>query len=460
MTPDHVTFPADGERPAPTTGSMVLKIVIIGFLMLVLLIPLNMISGLVSERQHRQREVMAEIGGGYGREQVIGPIALSVPYQEVLNVDQYGRQQLIDRMARFLPEDLHIEAHAEPAVRRRSIYDVITYGAHITITGNFKRPDVAALRIDPERVLWEDVRLMLPISDRKGVNPGVVVKWRGQALEPTPSAAVPRATVLGTGFDVPAMGLKEADAEMKLPFEIVMDVKGTETLQMQPAGKTTVVHITSPWRDPSFVGRFLPDTHTIGVDGFDATWRMTSLSRAYPQAWRDHDTAEESLNSLQSVSAFGVDFITPVDTYTQTDRSLKYGVLFILLTFTTFLLVELLQPVRVHPVQYLMVGAALCLFYLLLLSLSEHVRFWIAYAAGATATIGVITMYTVNILGGLRQGLMSGAGLSVLYAFLYVLLQLEDYALLTGSIALFLVLAFLMFITRRVDWYDLRRSPA
>jgi inner membrane protein len=455
-----VDFEADNSEPPPSAGSMILKIAIIGFLTLVLLIPLNMISGLVSERQHRQREVMAEIGGGWGREQVIGPIALSVPYQEVMSVDSNGRVTLADRVARFLPEDLQIEARAEPSVRRRSIYDVIIYSAHMTITGHFKRPDVAALRIDPHRVLWEDVRLMLPITDRKGVNPGVRVRWNGETLEPAPSAAVARATVLGTGFDVPAGDLKDAAPDVKLPFEITLDLKGTESLQIQPAGKTTVVHLTSPWRDPSFIGRFLPDTREIGLDGFDATWRLTSLSRSYPQAWRDVDTAEETLNSNQALSAFGVGFIRTVDTYQQTDRSLKYGGLFILLTFTTFILVELLQPVRVHPVQYVMVGAAMCLFYLLLLSLSEHVRFGVAYGAAQVATIGVITMYTMNVLGGMRQGLMTGMGLSVLYAFLYVLLQLEDYALLTGSIALFLVLAFLMFLTRRINWYDLRRSQA
>src|SRR5262249_41253082 len=207
----------------------------------------------------------------------------------------------------------------------------------------------------------------------------------------------------------------------------------------------------------SVVGCFRPDSRQIGAEGFDATWRLTSLSRSYPQAWRDPDISNViDLNA----AAFGAQFIKVVDAYQQTERSIKYGALFILLTFTTFVLVELLQSVRVHPVQYLMVGAALCLFYLLLVSLSEHVRFGGAYAAAALATIGVIAMYTVHVLGGMRQGLMTGVGLSGLYAFLYVLLQLEDYALLTGSIALFLILAFIMFITRRVNWYDLRRSPA
>jgi inner membrane protein len=445
--------------PAPPRESMILKIAILGFLVVVLLVPLAMIAGIVNERQARARQVVDEIGAGWGKTQVIGPLALSVPYQEPSS-DNNSRTVMVDRTARFLPEAVQIEARVLPDVRHRSLYDVVIYTAHVTITGHFKRPDLSLVRIDPASVLWDDVKLTLPMSDRKGINPGATLQWREAAGELAPSVPVYGAAAFGSGLEAPARGLKEVDAEMKLPFIITLDLKGTESFQMQPAGKTTIAHLTSPWRDPSFVGNFLPDTHEVGAQGFDATWRLTSLSRAYPQAWRDKDIAEDKLNLNLMLSEFGAGFIRPVDSYQQTERSVKYGALFILLTFTTFVVVELLQPVRVHPVQYLMVGAALCLFYLLLLSLSEHVRFMVAYACGAAATIGVITMYTVHALGGVRQALITGAGLSGLYAFLYVLLQLEDYALLTGSVALFVILAFLMFVTRRIDWYDLRRRPA
>jgi inner membrane protein len=299
------------------------------------------------------------------------------------------------------------------------------------------------------------------VSDRKGLIPGATLKWLSMPLELTPYTAPTGAATLSRGLEARVPGMREANAEMNLPFEIEMDLKGSENFEIQPAGKNTIAHLVSPWRDPSFVGGFLPDTRQVGTTGFDATWRLTSLSRPYPQAWRDlKDIPESEFNTNLLKAAFGVSFIQPVDAYQQTERSIKYGSLFILLTFTTFVLIELLQAVRVHPVQYLMVGAALCLFYLLLLSLSEQVRFVVAYTIGATATIGVITMYTVNVLGGLKQGMMTGVGLTALYTFLYVLLQLEDYALLTGSIALFLILTFLMFVTRRINWYDLRRSPA
>jgi inner membrane protein len=453
-----VVVEEEGTVLAPSPGSMILKVAIIGFLMIVLLVPLAMIAGIVGERQARARQVVEEIGAGWGKTQVVGPLALSVPYREPTDVN--GRTVMVDRTARFLPEDVQIEARVVPDMRHRSIYDVVIYAAHVTVTGHFTRPDPTLVRIDPSYVLWDDVKLTLPMSDRKGINPGATLMWRGAPVELSPSVPVFGAAAFGSGLEAPARGLLDLDAQMKLPFEITMDLKGTESFQLEPAGKTTIAHLVSPWRDPSFIGGFLPDTRQVGADGFDATWRLTSLSRAYPQAWRDQDMPEDKLNLNLAMSAFGAGFITPVDTYQQTERSLKYGALFILLTFTTFVLVELLQSVRVHPVQYLMVGAALCLFYLLLLSLSEHVRFVVAYACAAAATIGVITMYTVHVLGGLRQALITGAGLTGLYVFLYVLLQLEDYALLTGSIALFLILAFLMFVTRRINWYDLRRIPA
>jgi len=445
---------------APRRESMFLKIMILAFLMIALLVPLAMIGNIVTERRSLARQVMDQIGAGWGSRQNIGPVVLSVPYRETV-VDGNGRVSTLDRTARFLPEDLHIETSVEPQVRRRSLYDVVVYTAHVTMTGYFKRPNLALVRLDnPNCVLWDDVKLTLPVSDRKGINPGASLKWRDTAVELSPAAPAISASLFGTGLEAPVSNLRELDADMKLPFEINMDVKGTEWFQLQPAGKTTVAHLTSNWKDPSFMGGFLPDTRQIGNDGFEATWRLTSLSRAYPQAWRDFEMSEndQAVNLIKS--GFGASFIRPVDTYQQTERSVKYGALFILLTFTTFVLVELLQSVRVHPVQYLMVGAALCLFYLLLLSLSEQVSFGLAYAIGATATIGITTMYTVNVLGGVRQGLLTGVGLTTLYTFLYVLLQLEDYALLTGSVALFLILGFVMFITRRINWYELRRSPA
>jgi inner membrane protein len=453
-----VTVAETGSEPR--RESMILKIAILGFLMIVLLIPLSMIGNIVYERQQRARQVYAEVAAGWGSAQTVGPLLLSIPYRDTYT-EPNGRLVTVDRMVRFLPENLQVETRVSPEVRRRSLYDVVIYTAHVKMTGYFKRPNPALLRITPAgTVLWDDAKLTLPLSERKGVVPGATLKWRETAMELSPSAPAPLASVLSTGLEAVVSGLAEADPEMKLPFEIVMDLKGSGSIQMQPSGKTTVVHLSAPWRDPSFMGGFLPDSRQIEDGGFDATWRLTSLSRPYPQAWRDQDISDNDLSVNLAKAAFGATFIQTVDAYQQTDRSIKYGALFILLTFTTFVLVELLQSVRVHPVQYLMVGAALCLFYLLLLSLSEHLRFGLAYAIGAAATIGVITMYTVNVLGGLRQGLMTGTGLTGLYVFLYVLLQLEDYALLTGSVALFLILAFLMFITRRINWYELRRTPA
>jgi inner membrane protein len=221
-----------------------------------------------------------------------------------------------------------------------------------------------------------------------------------------------------------------------------------------PVGRTTEVDLASSWPSPGFVGAFLPDQHRIDLNGFTARWRAASFGRNVPQAWLDADIAPEQANERLGRGAFGVTLVTPVDIYQQTERSTKYGVLFVLLTFATFFLIEMLQPASVHPVQYLLIGAALCVFYLLLLSLAEQAGFAAAYLVAACATIGLIGTYARHALNSRRSALRVTGMLTGLYAFLYGLLQLEDYALLMGSVVLFAILAGVMFITRRIDWYS------
>jgi inner membrane protein len=279
--------------------------------------------------------------------------------------------------------------------------------------------------------------------------------WDGAALATSPS--IDTAGMGSQAFDVKIPGLADG-AAAEIPFVVKIDLKGTQQINFQPGGRTTTVRLASTWPHPAFAGAFLPDRSRISDAGFDAEWRLSHLGRGYPQAWRDEDMRPQQIEQAAVASRFGVQLITPVDVYHRAERSTKYGALFILLTFCTFFVVELLQRRRLHPVQYLLVGAALCLFYLLLLSLSEHIGFGAAYLAAAVATIAVIGMYAGHVLGG--QGVRTVAGLSLLYGFLYVLLQLEDYALLVGSVSLFLILATVMYATRRVNWYAIGRPAS
>jgi inner membrane protein len=241
------------------------------------------------------------------------------------------------------------------------------------------------------------------------------------------------------------------ETPQRIPFAIDLRLNGSESVSFLPLGGETVVELSSPWRAPSFSGAFLPESRTITASGFGARWNVSSLARGYPQRWRENIT-EENMNTMLWPSAFRVGLFAPVGGYQQTERSIKYGALFIILTFVTFFLYELLSPVTLHPVQYFLVGGALCLFYLLLLSISEQASFGLAYAIASVATVGLISAYATALLRSRLRVLGLAGVLAFLYGYLYVLLQLEDWALLMGSIGLFAILALIMYTTRRVDW--------
>lgn len=432
--------------------SAFVKVIVVGFLMIVMLIPLGMTHSLIDERATRRNEVVDEVSRTWSNKQVAGGFILSVPYT-VTEANDLGKPITIERVARFLPETLAIDGRLVPESRHRSLFEVTVYTAHLTMSGTFRRPNLAALRIDESTARLHDAWLTIGVGDLRGVNQGVTVTWNGAALSTSP--AMDAAGMGSQAMDVKVGDL--ANGSSDIPFEVKVDLKGTQEINFQPGGRTTTVRLASTWPHPAFGGAFLPDRSRVSDAGFDAEWRLSHLGRGYPQAWRDEDLGRQQVEQAAVASRFGVKLFSPVDIYHRAERSTKYGALFILLTFCTFFVVELLQRRRLHPVQYLLVGAALCLFYLLLLSLSEHLGFGFAYLAAAAGTIGVIGMYAGHVLGGFWQGVRMVAGLSLLYGFLYVLLQLEDYALLVGSVSLFLILAAVMWATRRVDWYAIGR---
>jgi inner membrane protein len=243
------------------------------------------------------------------------------------------------------------------------------------------------------------------------------------------------------------------DTIAPIPFAVELTLAGSEALRFVPTGKATEVRLSSPWPDPGFSGAFLPTARETGAQGFTARWQVSYLARNFPHTWLDANVDRGMMRDQRQASAFGVAFVQAVDHYQQTERAVKYGLLFVMLTFTVFLLWELLRNLRLHPVQYLLIGAALVVFYLLLLSLAEHLRFDVAYGIAAAATITLVAGYSASVLrAGLSGALGIGGWLSALYGVLFVLLRLEDVALLIGSVFVFLMLALVMFLTRRLDW--------
>ncbi len=428
--------------------STLFRLMGLGLLALLLLIPVGMVRSLILERQARRDRATQEVAASWGSPQTLGGPVLIVPYL-VHGKDDKGKHVTWTYYAHFLPEVLTVDGRIAPERRNRGIFEVAVYRADLHWKGAFLQPDFSNWRIAPENILWDDARLSIGIPDLRGIRSAVALSWGGRSLQLEPGTG--GGGIWDSGLNVRLPELKTAEKGRIYAFAFDLGLNGSQKLEFLPLGKQTRVSLISDWPSPSFAGAFLPDSRRVTGTGFEATWNVSWFGRSYPQQWRSDEMEETKVADIYA-SAFGVELFLPVDSYQKTERSVKYGVLFLLLTFLTFFLYEVFSPFSLHPIQYLMVGSAICLFYLLLLSLSEHLPFGLAYAVGATATVLLIGSYSAAILrGALRAFLMTGV-LAALYGYLYVLLQLEDYALLLGSIGLFLILALVMYLTRKIDW--------
>jgi len=438
------------EQIATWVRSPIARAAVIGVLILLLLIPLAMVGMLVEEREATRFAVEREVAEKWGSEQsLVGPI-LSVPYRYR---SQGPNGQILTHVGhtRFLPLTLDIAGDVRPEIRYRGIYEVALYEVALRWTGEFERPDPGIWKIPPEDVLWDEAVLVVGIPDLRGIKRAVVARWGDEALtfEPGPGAVV----LCASGIHARVPRLEGGAPGERMPFSFELDLNGSRELLFSPLGKETRLSLSSTWPSPSFTGKFLPDSREVRPDGFTAEWNISYLTRPFPQEWKDNEVTADLLGQWMG----GVTLFQPVDSYTKTGRTTKYGVLFLFMTFAVYFLSEILGRLRIHPFQYLLVGFALCLFYLLLLSLSEHLGFGKAYLLASAGTVGLIAAYSGSVLGSFGRAAAIGAGLSGLYAYLYVLLQLEDYALLLGSLGLFALLAAAMALTRRVDWYAVGR---
>jgi len=431
---------------------VLLKVLFIGFITLVMLIPTFFIINLVNERQMRREEASSEVLKGWGGEQNLGGPVLVVPFLvENTLVDEKGVKTLQREMhfAYFLPEQLHIESAMESQTLRRGIFRIPVYQGNLKVQGHFAKPDFSNWNIAADKIYWDRAFLTLGMSDLRGLRETPKVLWSGVELHFEPGEKSGALFDSAVRARVPFSNLSDAGYD----FAMDLHLGGGKTLNFLPLGKDTSVKISANWPHPSFGGNFLPINRQVTDQGFQAEWKVPETARAIPQRWRD-TVPDLYLPSF----AFGVDFILPVDIYQFTTRAAKYAMLFILLTFVAFFLFEVLSKLRIHPVQYLLVSAALCVFYLLLLSLSEHISFGWAYLAATLGTVGLITAYLVTVLQRKSRALLMATILSGLYGYLFTLLRAEDYALLMGSVGLFLIIAAVMFLTRKINWYELDQS--
>ena len=444
---------------------LLLKMLVVGALALVLLVPLAMVQGLVAERAALKHEVVRSVAqSAAGTQRVTLPV-LVVPYvhkwvETVESLDEQGRKRTVRHerstagAARLLPEAVAVRSAPQLAHKYRGLYRVLTYTAHLAVSGRFAIPKDFGLAPVEGRVEWGTPVFALGISDPRGIRNGPILDWGGARITMQPGAGGDL-TRLGQGISaaVPGSGAAGASA---VDFKVDIELAGMERISFVPTGRETRVTLAAAWPHPSFFGKFSPEK-TIGPGDFSAEWKTSFFSTNAAQAYAVCGASGKC--EAFEANEFGLSFIQPADLYQQLERSAKYGFLFIGLTFAAFFLFETLKALAVHPVQYGLVGLALALFFVLLVSLSEHIGFASAYAAAASACVGLIVVYAGAVLRSWGRASAIGAQLAALYGVLYMLLRSEDYALLMGSLFLFGLLAATMLGTRRVDWYALHATP-
>jgi inner membrane protein len=437
------------------------KLGAIALLIVLLLVPLSMIGGLVSERQDQRAEVLQDIARSSSyRQQLTGPI-LVMPYTKVWHVwkthaksgERYMEEQRSRGRLYFLPERFVLNGQVATEERARGIYKALLYRSDNQISGAFKLP--ARLGLGDELGLYQFARpfLSVGISDIRGISNDLQLRFNGTNLSFAPGSAEER---FGAGVHAPLPAL-DSQGGQTLEFAFDLKLQGTEQLSITPVGRDSRVELSSAWPHPSFVGEYLPSSREVTAKGFKAHWQTSFFATNLEEALADC-IGQDSCNALTARN-FGVSFVDPVDQYLKTERAIKYALLFIGLTFAVFFLFEVLKRMAVHPVQYALVGMSLALFYLLLLSLSEHLSFALAYGIAATACVLLIGFYVSYVLHSALRGAGFATLLALLYAMLFGLLGAEDYALLMGSVLVFGVLAGVMVLTRKLDWYGVGRLP-
>lgn len=425
--------------------SVTLKILSIFILMLLLMIPMAFIRELINERDMLRQTTISKTTDEWAKEQhIYGPV-LTIPFNK--QVVQDGKTTTIRQESHILPSMLNMNGNVDPKSLRRGIYEVVVYDSKISINGNFEGIDKYLTELNGNQILWDEAFLTINVSDLRGIKDKVLVNWNGEEMPVEPGTQIPE--LVNSGITVNNI-FKQVPDSGNLNFSFDLQLQGSQYLGFIPLGKETNVKLTSNWQSPSFTGSFLPDDRTVGKTGFNATYKILELNRNYPQFWIGNLNSASVQNS-----AFGVDLLLPANDYQKATRSAKYALLAISLTFLTFFLVEIFNKKRVHPFQYILIGLALCLFYTLLISISEHANFDVAYFISSVAVISMIGLYAKSILNDLKQTIILVLVLCLTYTFVYITLQVQDYALLIGSIGLTSILALTMYITRRVNWYDL-----
>jgi inner membrane protein len=422
------------------SSRILIKGFIIGMLTLMLLIPTVFILNLVSERHLRQQEVAREVSSKWATAQTLTGPYLSVPYKTYYK-DKDGKIQETNNHLWLLPDNFNLTGTIDHEMRERSIYKVLLYRSRLHNSGNFKLQ--LPKEIDATAVQWDDIKICYGLSDFKGIEERLAIKLNGKEYELSPGLPFNDIDDIGLSTSI---SLTAADIGKSISFDSKMKIKGSEQLHFVPLAGSSSFALTSKWPNPSFDGNNLPTERKVSDSGFSATWSFNKANLPFGTVLKDFKFDQSNI-------AFGVTMLEPADQYAKTSRCVKYAILFIGLTFSLFFIVELMQKKPVHPVQYVLIGLALVIFYTLLLSISEFILFDYAYLIASAGTILLITLYARGHFNNWKSAGIFGGVLTVLYGFIFILIRLEDTALLVGSIGLFIVLALVMYASRKINWY-------
>ncbi len=442
------------------SGSIQIKLLIIALLTIVLLIPMNWINSLIYERHEREMEVSNEIAEKWGNNQVISGPILMIPYQEkiiILNNPESkssAKTEWVKKWIYLLPQSLHIQASINPEYLKRGIYQTVVYSSKQQITGDFAQVDIQKLKIEDANIFWDEARLIFGITDLKGLTNSPTLVWKDSTYSFENDYEGLNIFKNNLSISIPI----QAKQDTKESFKLNLDLRGAKSLNYLPLGKQTNIHVSGKWNNPSFNGAFLPEDRQVSSSAFQADWKIPSLAINYPQQWAadiqpiyPHDS---SLEDGQLNNIVQVNFLSNVDNYQKNIRVAKYGMLIIMLTFTALLLTEIIKKRKIHMIQYALIAAAMILFYSLLLAISEHLGFNWAYLIAAVATITLISSFIHAIIKNRKTSLLFAGILGIFYVFIFILLLMQDFSLIVGTIGLFIILAFIMKFSTKINFSD------
>ncbi len=403
-----------------------------------------MIQSIIQERESMSASAIHEVSNKWATSQDINGPILTIPFTKEYIIDD--KSAITNHYFHMLPEKLNITGTVNPEKLKRGIYEIVVYNSEMSIDGFFDLSEAKKIT-GAKDIIWTDAFVTMGITDLRGIKEQLLFSWGEEIIGVEPGSKI--SSIVQSGVTI-ATPLKSDLIDDSISFNLNLNINGSQSLSFMPLGGVTNVELTSTWDAPSFNGNILPDSREVNEDGFNAQWQVLELNRNFPNSWMDNAVSNQIYNSK-----FGVDLLLPIDDYQKSMRSAKYAMLILTLTFLVFYLVEVMNKRKIHPFQYTLVGLALCLFYILLVAISEHSNFNTSYFISASAIVLMIGLYSLSVFNNKSLSLTLSLILIALYGFLFVTLQLVDFALLIGAIGLALILAATMYVTRKIDWYDL-----